>query len=105
MHLLLAAAPLPWLNWSPPYYLGLGILAVLMVVAVVKAYQMWEEIHEVDEPDSPTDLLESFEEAHAAGELDDEEFERVRRRLAGPPAGQDEESAPAERDIGNSDGS
>ena len=66
---------------------------------------MWEEIHDVEEPDSPTDLLESFEEAHAAGELDDEEFERVRRRLVGPTTGQDETSAPADGDTSNTDGS
>jgi hypothetical protein len=70
----------PW-----QYYAGLTILTVLLVVALVKAYRMWEEIHDVEEPDSPTDLLETFEEAHAAGELDDEEFERVRRRLAHAP--------------------
>ena len=79
---------------SASYYVGLAILLVLMVLALVQAYRMWEEIHDVEEPDSPTDLLEAFEEAHAAGELDDEEFERVRRRLAGPhePA-EDEERA------------
>lgn len=68
------------------YYVGLTILAVLLAVAVVKAYQMWEEIHDIEEPDSPTDLLEAFEEAHAAGELDDEELERVRHRLKGEPS-------------------
>jgi hypothetical protein len=93
------------MQFSPPYYLGLGILLVLMVVALVKAYQMWEELHDVEEPDSPIDLLESFEEAHAAGELDDEELARVRQRLAGPTTGQDEKSAPADRDVGNPGGS
>jgi hypothetical protein len=39
----------------------------------------------VEEPDSPGDLLASFEQAHAAGELDDEEFERVRARLKHSP--------------------
>jgi hypothetical protein len=105
MQNLLAAAHVPWLKSSPPYYLGLAILVVLMVVALVKAYQMWEELHDIEEPDSPTDLLESFEEAHSAGELDDEEFERVRRRLAGPTASRDEKSTPAEHDLENPDGS
>lgn len=77
-----------------------------MVVALVKAYQMWEELHDVEEPDSPTDLLESFEEARATGDLDDEEFERIRRRLAGPATGPEEnKSAPVDRDAGNPDGS
>ena len=59
---------------------------------------MWEEIHDVEEPDSPDDLLETFEEAHAAGELDDEEFARVRRRLASPPAQPADTPAPASTD-------
>jgi uncharacterized membrane protein len=85
------------------YYVGLAILTVLLVVALVKAYRMWEEIHDVEEPDSPIDLLETFEEAHAAGELDDEEFERVRRRLAASrdqPAGTPE---PTSADLENSE--
>ncbi len=105
MNHLLAAARFPGLKLSPPYYLGLGILVALMVVALVKAYRMWEELHDVEEPDSPTDLLASFEEAHDAGELDDEEFERVRQRLAGPTTGEDEKSPPADRDLANPDGS
>ena len=67
---------------SQPTYIGLALLAVLLVAALIKAYRIWEEIHDVEEPDSPSDLLASFEEAHAAGELDDEELERVRKRLA-----------------------
>jgi uncharacterized membrane protein len=82
---VVAAIPLRGVSVSPTYYyVGLGLLAVLMVFALVKAYRVWEEIHDVEEPDSPADLLESFEEAHAAGELDDEEFERVRRQLTDP---------------------
>jgi hypothetical protein len=101
---LLAAAPLRGLKFSPPYYLGLAILIVLLLVALVKAYQMWEEIHDVPEPDSPTDLLTSFEEAHAAGELDDLEFERVRRRLVGPTTGGDEiTSAPPQGNASDTD--
>ncbi|HEX3450448.1 MAG TPA: hypothetical protein VHS97_19490, partial [Isosphaeraceae bacterium] len=64
-------------------------------VAGIKAYRMWEELHDVAEPDLPADLLETFKEAHAAGELDDQEFERVRQRLAGPAAG----GAPAMPEI------
>ena len=84
---LFAARPTRRVGVSPSYYyVGLGVLAVLMLVAGIKAYRMWEELHDVAEPDSPADLLEAFEEAHAAGELDDQEFERVRQRLAGPAA-------------------
>jgi hypothetical protein len=85
---LVAAVPIRRVGVSPSYYyVGLGVLVVLMLVAGIKAYRMWEEIHDVAAPDSPADLLETFEEAHAAGELDDLEFERVRQRLAGPAAG------------------
>jgi len=70
---------------NQPTYIGLALLAVLLVVAMVKAYRVWGEIHDVEEPDSPGDLLASFEQAHAAGELDDEEFERVQERLKHSP--------------------
>ncbi len=87
---VIGAAPVRGLNVSGQYYyVGLAILGVLMLVALIKAYQMWEEIHEVEEPDSPTDLLKSFEDARTAGELDDEEFERVRQRLAAMPSEKD----------------
>jgi hypothetical protein len=106
MRQILAAVRFRGLDFrSPYYYLGLGILVILMVIALVKAHQMWEELHDVEEPDSPTDLLESFEHAHAAGELDDEEFERVRQRLAGPRSDGDEKSAPADHDNANPDAS
>ena len=72
------------------YYVGLAVLVVLLVVSLVTAYRVWVEIHDVEEPDSPGDLLQSFELAHAAGALDDEEFRRVRWQLAGDslPQGQ-----------------
>jgi hypothetical protein len=69
------------------YYVGLGVLAVLILIAGIKAYRMWEELRDVEEPDSPGDLLEKFQEAHDAGELDDQEFERVRQRLRDPEPG------------------
>lgn len=74
------------MNWHEvSYYVGLAVLVVLLVVALVTAHRVWVEIHDVEEPDSPADLLESFEQAHAAGALDDEEFQRVRWQLAGDP--------------------
>ena len=44
-------------------------------------------MQDVEDPDTPK-MLHTFEEARAAGELDDEEMERVRQRLArsGMPA-------------------
>src|SRR5215469_4445034 len=63
------------MDWQDvKYYVGLAVLVVLLVVSLVTAYRVWVEIHDVEEPDSPADLLQSFELAHAAGDLDDEEF-------------------------------
>jgi hypothetical protein len=79
------AAPLRRLNISPLYYyVGLAILIVLLVVAAVKTYSVLQEIQDVEEPDSPSDLLETFEQARAAGEIDDAELARVRERLGYP---------------------
>lgn len=69
------------------YYICLAILVVVLIFAIVKAHGVWEEINDVEEPDSPEDLLEAFEEAHATGELDDEEYERVKSMLATQPGG------------------
>jgi uncharacterized membrane protein len=63
------------------YYIGLVLLSVAAIMLSIHAYRVWQEIHEEEEPDSPADLLESFEQAHAEGELDEQELERVRRLL------------------------
>ena len=78
--LILGAAAV---SYDRSYYLGLVLLLVAVVVAVVKARGVWAELNEVIEPDQPQDLLRSFEEAHAAGEIDDQELARVKARLAG----------------------
>jgi hypothetical protein len=76
-------SPLRSLEISPQYYyVGLALLIVMMVIALVKAYRVWEEIQDVEQPDSPADLLKSFEEARAAGELNEDEMDRVRKQLA-----------------------
>jgi hypothetical protein len=63
------------------YYVGLAVIVVILVGTLIAFYRTWVEIHEDDEPDSPQDLMESFREAHAAGQIDDGELERVRRLL------------------------
>ena len=68
-------------------YLPLVLLAVLLVVSLIKAVSLWKEINEVDEPVTPGDLLAAFEQAHADGELNDDEFQRVRQQLASCPSG------------------
>jgi cytochrome c-type biogenesis protein CcmH/NrfG len=76
------AGPLRALKISSQYYyVGLGLLVVLLVIAMVKAYRVWEEIRDVEQPDSPADLLQAFQEARDAGELDDKEMERIRQQL------------------------
>jgi hypothetical protein len=63
------------------YYVGLLLLSIAVIALSIHAYRVWQEIHEEVEPDSPSDLIDSFEQAHAEGELDDQELERVRRLL------------------------
>jgi hypothetical protein len=49
----------------------------------VIAHRAWSEAHEDVEPVSPGELLATFEQLRAAGEIDDQEFQRVRDRLGG----------------------
>jgi hypothetical protein len=64
------------------YYVGLAVIVAILVGTLIAAYRTWQEIHDVEEPATPADLLESFAQAHAEGELDATEFDRVRRLLA-----------------------
>ncbi len=75
------------------YYIGLAVLVVIMIGVLIYAYRTWEEINDVEDPDSPEDLLESFEQAHAEGEIDEHELERVRRLLASAGEGAGPEGA------------
>jgi uncharacterized membrane protein len=74
----IAGAAWPY-NWST--ILPLALFVVVVVLLVVKLYRERQDILDVEDPDSPEDLLRSFEDAHRAGELDDAEFERVKKRL------------------------
>jgi hypothetical protein len=64
------------------YYIGLAVLVAIMIAVLIAAYRTWWEINDIEEPDSPAELLESFEQAHAEGELDAQELDRVRRLLS-----------------------
>jgi len=75
------------------YYLGLLLIVVLLVMSTFWAYRAWSDVHEQEEPASPDELMEAFEEARAAGELDEQEYARVRERLRT----QGSESPPARR--------
>ncbi len=63
------------------YYIGLAVLVAAMIWGAVLAYGSWEEAHEELDPATPEELLDAFKQAHAEGELDEEEFARVRRRI------------------------
>ena len=76
------------ISWTDPLvtrYIPLGLLTVLLLASLLKAVRVWEEIHDVEEPDSPSDLLTSFIQAHAAGELDDAELRESARGWAESP--------------------
>jgi hypothetical protein len=68
-------------SFSASTYFPLALLAVLLTVLLIKAVRLWQEIHEVEEPVTSDDLLATFEQAHAEGELDDDEFAKVREQL------------------------
>ena len=77
----LALAELPSKQALLTKYVPLGLLAVLLAASLFKAVRVWGEIHDVEAPDSASDLLASFEQAHAEGALDDAELTRVREQL------------------------
>jgi uncharacterized membrane protein len=70
-----ALSPAAWYN------IGLALLLVVLVFAMIWAYRVWSEVNEKEDPATPDELMEAFEEARAAGELDDEEYDRVRKRI------------------------
>ena len=73
--------PVDRITFDRYYYLGLILLVIVLGVLFLKLYREWWDIHDVEEPDAPEDLLRSFERAHAYGQIDDQELERVRQRL------------------------
>lgn len=79
-----AFAAIPFTAW---YYLGLAVVVLSLLVVGVVAYRAWSEAHEDLTPVSEDDLLASFQQARSAGELDDEEYEKVRRRIRDGDAG------------------
>ena len=63
------------------YYAGLAALVVAMGVGAVWAYRSWEEAHEEIAPATRDELMEAFQQARLEGELDDQEFARIRSRI------------------------
>ena len=52
-----------------------------LVLAGVWAYRVYWEVNEDVEPATAEELLASFEQARSEGELDEEEYQRVRRQF------------------------
>lgn len=73
-------APRPGFLW----YLAFGLLSCAIVIGVVVAVRLWREIHEDEEPATNEELLAEFRQAHAAGEIDEAEFQRVTALLTTP---------------------
>lgn len=68
---------------SPAAWYNLGLVVVLLALAIaaVLAYRVWHEVNEEIEPATPEELLASFDQARSDGELDEEEYVRVRHEL------------------------
>ena len=89
------------------YYVGLAVVVAIMIGTLVAFLRTWMEIHEDEEPATQEDLLESFREAHAAGEIDARELARVREVLSvgGPgEAGASADRGPARTSMDGEDG-
>jgi hypothetical protein len=69
-------------DFHPPWYIPLALFLVALLVGILKVRSLWEEIHEDEDPASERERLSELEEAHAAGELDEEELRRVRDLLS-----------------------
>jgi uncharacterized membrane protein len=63
------------------YNIGLAVVLLSLAVAFYWAYQMWSEVNEEVDPATAEELMFSFDQARAAGELDDEEYAKVRKRI------------------------
>jgi hypothetical protein len=65
-------------------YLTLALLSVALVVGLVWAYRVVRDVRgeSEEETDSPEDLLTPLAEAFAAGQMSEEEYQRIRASLA-----------------------
>ncbi len=74
---------MPDLTSKLPPYLPLILLTLAIIVGVIWTLRVWRETHGQGDDDAvtPEELIQEFREAHAAGELSDAEFQRVRELL------------------------
>ena len=70
-------------SFNPPWYVPLALLLLALMVGLIRVRSLWEEIHEEEDPATERERLNELERAYAAGELDAEEFRKVRDLLVG----------------------
>jgi uncharacterized membrane protein len=73
--LVSALSPEAWYN------LGLVVVILALVVSSILGYRAWQEAHEDTAPATSEELMASFEEARARGEIDEEEYAKIRERI------------------------
>lgn len=74
------------------YYIGLVVVVGALVFAAILAYRVYGEVNEDVEPASPEEIMAAFEQARFEGEIDEDEYQRVRRQFEAPlarPSGED----------------
>jgi hypothetical protein len=79
------------------YNIGLVVVVAALIVAGIMAYRVYGEVNEDVDPASPEEVLAAFEQARAEGELDEEEYERVRRRFDASLSQPPDSSTPARK--------
>lgn len=66
-------------------YLPVILLVLVMLIGVPAAYRLWREAHQEDEePASKDERLSQLERAYCAGQMNEEEFRRIRELLGSP---------------------
>jgi len=63
------------------YNIGLAVVLLVLALALYWAYQIWTEVNEEVDPATADELMASFDQARAAGDLDEEEYAKVRSRI------------------------
>jgi len=66
-----------------PSGLGIGLFVLAMLVGIPLAYRLWRETHQDDERASESEMFSDFEQAYAAGQMDEAEFRRLRDLMIG----------------------
>jgi uncharacterized membrane protein YebE (DUF533 family) len=79
------------------YNIGLAVVVVALVFAGVLACRVYWEVNEDVQPASPEELLAAFEQARSEGELDEEEYQRVRQKFDKTPARREAADGPEQK--------